>query len=658
MGASSGVRCGTLTGASALTDISLPLTSPAWVFLTIFLVALVMPIVAERLRLPGVLGLVLGGLLVGPQVLGLLELPGLVSQLGGFGILYLMFLAGLELDLEVLARDKEHAVVFGILTFLLPISVGIATNLAFGFGVAAAILIGSFWASHTPVVYPTIRRHGLASEPAVTATLGATIITNTLALMVLAVVVAVESSTRPPILIGLQLLGGFVVLGLVAFVLVPRLTLWFFRGLGQDGILRFLFVMVALLGVSVVADLGGTEPIVGAFFAGLALNRLVPNTGFLMGRIEFVGSAILIPMFLVSVGMLVDLSTVTDPRTLALAAAFTIVTITTKYAAAWIIGRIFGFDGPRVQVMFSLSVAQAASTLAAAIVGLRAGIIDETAVNATLLVVLITVIVASWSAGRAADQIPVAISVSSTKLGRKVLVPVARLDSTNRLIELALMLARSDGGTVVPLHVVTTRDAESVAQGRTMQVAAEQFISSFGAESAGLVRIDVSIVRGISNASLETEASAVLIGWTETSATRRSVLGSVVDDVVSRVPAPVIVGHLPHLNFDRVLVEEVKGASPVEIQAARDLAIRIGRAYSAKVAAWWIHGPGPVESPLPKDNQIREGDLVVLAAPGGPDFSRSIAHHVAAAPHRAVLAIRAYAEIPAGFKPMSELFRD
>jgi nucleotide-binding universal stress UspA family protein len=286
------------------------------------------------------------------------------------------------------------------------------------------------------------------------------------------------------------------------------------------------------------------------------------------------------------------------------------------------------------------------------------GIIDETAVNATLLVVLATIIVASWSAGRSADKIPVAVSGSSSKLGRHVLVPVARLEGIDRLIELALMLARADAGTVIPLHVVTTRDAESVARGRQMQVAAEQFISSFGAESAGVVRIDASIVRGISHASLETDASVVLIGWTETSATRRTVLGSVVDDVVSRVPAPVVVAYLPHLTFDRVLVVEVKGASPIEIGAARDLAIRVGRSNSTKVAAWWIHGPGPVESPLPKDTQIRPGDLVVLAAPGGPDFTKTINDFVSASPEQSLLAIRAYAESPNGFVPMSELFRD
>jgi Kef-type K+ transport system membrane component KefB/nucleotide-binding universal stress UspA family protein len=628
------------------------------VFLTIFLVALVMPIVAERLRLPGVIGLVLGGLVVGPQVLGLIELPGLVSQLGGLGILYLMFLAGLELDLEVLGKAKRHAIVFGLLTFALPFVVGTAANLALGFGVAAAILVGSFWASHTLVAYPIIRRHGLAGDPAVTATLGATIITDSLALMVLAIVVAVEESGSTPALIAARLFIGFVLLGIVAFVLVPKLTLWFFRGLGQDGILRFLFVMVCLLGVSVVADLGGTEPIVGAFFAGLALNRLVPNTGFLMRRIEFVGSAILIPIFLISVGMLVDLSVVTDPDTLLLAAAFTAVTVGTKYAAAWMTGRTFGFDKPRIQVMFSLSVAQAAATLAAAVVGFRAGIIDEKTVNAALLVILVTVIIASWSASRAAQKIPVTPAASTARLGGNVLVPVARLDATHHLLELALMIARADAGTVIPLHVVTQRDAASVAQGRETQVAAEQFISSSGAESVGIVRIDSSIVRGISHATLETAATMVLVGWTETSTTRRTVLGSVVDDVVSRVPAPVVVAHLPHLRFDRVLLVEVKGASPVEIAAAHDLAIRVSRSYSTKVAARWLHEPGFPGIPVATDDTITDQDLVVIAAPGGSEFTRSIDDFVNAAPNQAILAIRSYAESPNGFASVSEMMRD
>lgn len=641
-----------------MTDISLPLTAPAWVFLTLFLVALVMPIAAERIRLPGVLGSVLGGLIVGPQVLGLLELPGLVTQLGGFGILYLMFLAGLELDLEALGRDKRHAVVFGLLTFAIPILVGTATNLVLGFGLAAAILIGSFWASHTPVVYPIIRRYGLASDPSVTVTLGATFITNTLALIVLAVVVAVEASGSPPALVAIRLIFGFAVLSGVAFQLVPKLTLWFFRGLGQDGILRFLFVMVCLLGVSVVADLAGTEPIIGAFFAGLALNRLVPNTGFLMRRIEFVGSAILIPVFLVSVGMLVDISTVTDPRTLVLAGAFTAVTVVTKYAAAWITGRLYGFDRPRVEMMFSLSVAQAASTLAAAIVGLRAGIIDETAVNATLLVILLTIVIASWTAGKAAQTIPLPASTGPSRLGSRVLVPVARLDTTDRLMELALRLARTDAGSVIPLHVVTTRDSAAVARGRKLQLAAERFISSHGAEADGVVRIDSSVVRGISHAALETEASVVLIGWTETSTTRRTVLGSVVDDVVSRVPAPVVVAYLPHMDFDRVLLVEVKGASPIELQSARDLATRVGRSYSAKVAAWLIHEPTSDEAVLPTDSEIRERDLIVIAAPGGPEFTRTIDHLVSASPNQPLLAIRWYAETPTGYASLSEMQTD
>ena len=540
------------------------------------LVALVFPIVAERLRLPGVLGLVIGGLIIGPQVLGLLELPGLVAQLGGFGVLYLMFLAGLELDLDVLGRNRRQAGAFGALTFALPLSVGAGVALMVGFALPAALLIGSFWASHTLVAYPTVRRHGLARDPSVTATLGATVITDTLALIVLAVVVAVESSGSPPLILGIRLGIGLAALGFVAFVVVPRITVWFFRGLGQDGVLRFLFVMCSLLGVAALADLAGSEPIVGAFFAGLALNRLVPDSGFLMRRIEFVGSSLLIPIFLISVGMLIDLSVVTESRTLSLAAAFTAVTIGTKYAAAWITGRLFGFDTAQVNVMFSLSVAQAAATLAAAVIGFEAGVIGETTVNAALLVILVTVLVASWSAGRAAPKVVPPPAVVQ-KLGRSVLVPIANLDAATHLIEFALSVARADGGSVVPLHVVTTATPTAIAAGRALQATAEHMVAAHGAEVEGIVRIDASVVRGIANAVLEADASLVVIGWTETSQARRAVLGSVVDDVVARVPAPVVVASLPHLDLDRVVIVAAKGASPVELTAADELATRIGR---------------------------------------------------------------------------------
>jgi len=639
-----------------LPDIILPLTSPAWVFFTLMLVALVLPAVAERFQLPGVIGLVLGGLVVGPQVLGLLELEGLVAQLGGFGVLYLMFLAGLELDLDVLERGKRSAGVFGVLTFLLPITVGTLAALMLDFGAAAAILIGSFWASHTLVAYPTVRRHGLARDPAVTATLGATIITDSLALMVLAAVVAVETSTNPPVILALRLIVGLLVLGVVAFVVLPRLTIWFFRGLGQDGVLRFLFVMCGLLGTAVVADLAGTEPIVGAFFAGLALNRLVPDSGFLMRRIEFVGSSFLIPIFLISVGMLIDLSVLTELRTLGLALVFTTVTVVTKYSAAWITARFFGFDRPQVGVMFSLSVAQAAATLAAAVVGLEAGVIGEETVNAALLVILVTVLLSSWTAGRSAPRVQAPPALAQ-KLGRNVLVPIARLDAAPRLVDLALMVARADGGAVVPLHVVTSAGPEAIDRGRELQSAADRLVARQGAEVAGVVRLDASVVRGIANAVLENDASLVVIGWTATSHARRAALGSVVDDVIARVPAPVAVAHLPHLDLQRIVLVELKGASPAETAAATELAARVGRSAGLSTVTCSPAEPNALRSlPQIDADAITDRDLVVLAAPGGDEFAATFGAMVESRPERPLVAIRAYADAPAGFTTYSDIF--
>lgn len=641
-------------------EFSLPFDSPAWVFLTLMTVALAFPIAAERLRLPGVLGLVLGGLIVGPQVLGLLELPGLVAQLGGFGVLYLMFLAALELDLEVLKQGIRRTAVFGILTFVIPITLGIAVSLAAGFRVAAAVLIGSLWASHTLVTYPTIRRHGLTRDPAVTATLGATIVTDVLALLVLAVVVALERSDNPPTAIGIRLALGMVVLGAVAFVLIPRLTLWFFRGLGQDGILRFLWVMCALLGVAVVADLAGTEPIVGAFFAGLALNRLIPDAGLLMRRIEFVGSSLLIPIFLISVGMLIDLSVVREARTLALAAAFSAVTIIAKYAAAWITGRVFGFGRSRINVMFSLSVAQAAATLAAAVIGFEAGIIDEPTVNAALIVVLVTVLLASWTAGRAVPRVETE-PAATPKIGRRVIVPISNLDTAAGLVDLALTAARVDRGTVIPLHVVTEPDPASMADGARLRAEVETIARRRGAEVTGTIRVDVSVVAGISNTVMESDASLVVVGWTEASSVRRAVLGSLVDEIAARVPAPVAVSHLPHMDVDRVVIIDVAGASPVEIAVARRLGLHLARSGGWKIGLacrdpneFAPGGPFLLVSTA----DFRRRDLIVVAAPGGADFARVIGELVTEHAQRPLVAIRAFAGTPNNFTPVAQMFGD
>ena len=267
----------------------------------------------------------------------------MVDSLGHIGLLYLMFLAGLELDLNVFARLRQAAIQFGLLTFALPMAFGFVGARWLGFDLPASILIGSLWASHTLVMYPIMQRFGITADPAVATTVGATVITDTLALLVLAVV-ASGATGEGGLASNLALLVGLGVLALYCAFVLTFLTRWFFGGLGQDRTLRFVFVLAAFLSASFVAELGGIEGIVGAFFAGLALNRLVPNGGPLMDRVEFFGGALFIPAFLVSVGLLIDPTVLADPRTWQLAIVFAISLVLGKGGAALAIGRIRRFS--------------------------------------------------------------------------------------------------------------------------------------------------------------------------------------------------------------------------------------------------------------------------------------------------------------------------
>lgn len=540
-------------------------SSPAWVFFVLAVVMLLGPLVAERVRLPGVIGLVVGGLVVGDQGLDLLQRAGPVEVVGGVGLLYLMFLAGLELDLDVLERHRRSAFGFGLLTFAIPITMGTTAALVLGFEVPASVLIGSLWASHTLVAYPIVRRHGLAADPAVAATVGATVITDTLALLVLAVIAgSVESGGLGWGLLlrlgpGLLLLIGFTVW------ILPRLAAWFFRGLGQERVLRFLFVLAGFLSASVLAELVGVEGIVGAFMAGLALNRLVPNGGALMQRVEFVGSALLIPIFLVSVGMLIDLRVVSDPETIGLAAVFTGVAIAGKWLAAWIAGRLFGFGRTQVTVMFSLSAAQAAATLAATVVAFELGLFGEQVVNAVLVVILVTVVLTSWSANRASPRVERA-DAAVGKIGRSVVVPIANPGMAPNLVRLAVRIARADGGSVLPLHAVTSTEPDRILSARMLMADVEVMLRRLGDDVEGLVRVDSSVASAVVHTVSETDASLVLVGWKLESTARDRLLGTVLDELVGRAPAPVAAAWLPQMAFERIVLD-LGGLAPASPDA-------------------------------------------------------------------------------------------
>jgi Kef-type K+ transport system membrane component KefB len=374
--------------------VDFPPESAEWTFFVAAVVLLLGPVVAQRFGLPGLVGIVLGGTLVGPFVLDWVAREGIVEALGELGLLFLMFLAGLELDLDEFARNRRPALTFGALTFTIPFVLGLLLVLPFGYGFATAALYGSLWASHTLVSYPIVQEHKLTRHRAVGMAAGGTVITDTLALFVLAVVVgSVDSDDRPAVIFLLLTLGLVVLAAYCAFIL-PAIGRWAFAHLGEGRAPRFLFLLAALTSAALVADRVGLEGIVGAFFAGLALNRLVPSGSELMETTELIGGVLLVPFFLLSTGMLLDPEQFTEPDVLVIAGASLAIVLGGKATASCLSGRLAGFDLSEVKLVFGLTVAQAAATLAAVTIGTEVGIFDEDLLSATLVVVLVTVIVA------------------------------------------------------------------------------------------------------------------------------------------------------------------------------------------------------------------------------------------------------------------------
>ena len=531
--------------------IEFPPDSAEWVFFVSFTVILVGPLIFERLGFPGIVGVILGGLLVGPGVLDWVQRAGVVESLGDLGILFLMFLAGLELDLDEFAANRRGALTFGAFTFTIPFVLGIVVAASFDYGLATAMLFGSLWASHTLVAYPIVQEHGLLRDRAVGIAGGGTVMTDTLALSVLAIVAGSQASNDRPALILLEVAVGIAVLAAFCAFVLPWVTRWVFAGVGQHRGARFLFIVVALTAAALVADRAGIEGIVGAFFAGLALNRLVPSRSRLMEQIEFVGGVLLIPFFLLSTGMLIDPEAFTERRVIAIALISLAVVFVGKLIAALVSTRILGLSRPQGRLLFGLSLAQAAATLAAVTIGVDIGLFDTPLLNATLIVVLVTVLVSSIVTRSAARRIEPP-RVQGERLAETVFVPVDVVDDA-AVVELAARLAMAKGGNVL-VGAVATVAGDQLNSARERARAAERQAAGLGAEASSVVRVDDSEASGLAAIIAEHGVSLMVTGWRRAAVAADMVLGGQAVDLVALADVPVLAVVAARGELRRVVV--------------------------------------------------------------------------------------------------------
>lgn len=418
------------------------------------------PRVAEWLRLPGLVGLIAVGAALGPSSLGWIRAEGFVATVGAAGLLYLMFLAGVELDLRTFVQNRNTALTFGVLTFVIPFGLAVAVGvLVLDLGAAPAALIGAMWASHTLIALPVAKDAGLGSTRSVGVSVAATVITDVLALVVLAVASAGasgEQSGGAAHHAPLPLWAGLPLLAVACLVVLPRATRWAFSSVVHSRTQRFAWLLAAMAGGGVVALAGGVEGLVGAFLAGIGVNRSVPTGSSLMEHLEFVGNAILIPAFLVSVGLSIDPAALMDPGTLGRAAVFVAVVVAGKTVAATAAGRLFGYSRRETGLMACLTIGQAAATLAIAKVGVATGLLSQEILDAAVVTVVVSVLITSigtrWMARRLDSK-----GSDSPSLGARVLVLAPNPAEVEPVASLVAAIAEPDGGLVVPFVAETAR---------------------------------------------------------------------------------------------------------------------------------------------------------------------------------------------------------
>jgi Kef-type K+ transport system membrane component KefB/mannitol/fructose-specific phosphotransferase system IIA component (Ntr-type) len=522
--------------------LSLPITDPVLIFALVMVLMLISPLLSKRLRLPATVGLILAGMLVGPSVTGLLERDITINLLGTVGLLYLIFTAGVSLDIDQFQKLRGRSVFFGLTSVALPFALAYAGGVwVLGFDVNPALLLGAIVGSHTLLAFPLANKLGIGRNPAVTVTVGGTIVTDFISLMVLGFVIA---AVRDPDIdpgFWLAFLGSIAVFMVAAVLVIPRLARWFFQTVTGETEADYVFVLAILFVTAYLAKLAGLAPIIGAFISGLLLNRLVPDTSPLMNRIQFMGNALFIPFFLISVGMLVDVNVMTSMEVWMLALVFIAMVVLGKGGAAWTAGLALRFNFRQIAVMAGLSIPQAAATLAVTLIGFEMGLFDILTVNAVVIMILVTCLIGPGLVDHYGRRLAIEGQdsvIQTDRTPQRILVPLANPTTAENLMDISFAIRdMRSKEPVFPLTVV--RDGPDVQRAVAMSenMLAHSVIYAAGADIpvTPITRVDQNIASGITRAVKERRISTVIIGWNGERTTADHIFGSVLDQLLDQV---------------------------------------------------------------------------------------------------------------------------
>lgn len=535
-----------------LAAITLPLTDPVLKFLLILVIILAAPLLLNKLRIPHLLGLIIAGAIIGPNGFNLVLRDSSIILSGTAGLLYIMFLAGLEIDLGDFKKNKWKSLTFGMYTFLVPMALGTLVGLyVLNFSMLTSILLASMFASHTLIAYPIISKLGITKDKAVGITVGGTMITDTLALLVLTVIVEMAVGDVDDWF--WYRLGAAIIL-FFAFVMIvfPIVGRWFFKRC-EDNVSQYIFVLVMVFLGAYLAELAGLESIIGAFLAGMALNRLIPSTSPLMNRVEFVGNAIFIPFFLIGVGMLIDYRAFfTNWDTIKVGAVMIVVATVAKFVAAWLTQKTFRMSVDQRRVIFGLSNAQAAATLAAVMVGYNVilgetptgepiRLLNESVLNGTILMILVTCTMASFSAQKGAHNIAMN-DVSEEKEGtgehqERILIPVSYEKNVTELVNLSTAIkSKKNKNGLFALNVINNQASDDKAFKQSKKVLNMAVTTASATDNVlqDLLRYDLNVANAIISVIKEQGITDLVLGLHQGKGVVFSFLGNMTEAILGQ----------------------------------------------------------------------------------------------------------------------------
>lgn len=514
----------TLASHIALTT---PIEDPILKFLLIMTIILGTPLILNKLKIPYLLGLIIAGAVIGPHGLNLVLRDSSIILSGSAGMLYILFTAGLEMDMADFKQSSVRSLAFGLYTYIFPMLFGVLSGYGIlGYSLPSSLLLGALFASQTLIAYPIISKLGITRDKAVTIAVGGTIIVDILALVTLTVVTGLATGSTDTTF-WYRLGASIAACSFVILWFFPRLGRWFFKRC-SDNVSQYVFVLVIVFSGAFLTQLAGLEPIIGAFLSGLAMNRLIPSTSPLMNRVEFVGNAIFIPFFLLSVGMLIDYRAIFSGwETLEVAAVMIVMVTLSKYLAAVLTAKSFRLSKQQMQMLFGLSVAHVAGTLAVVMVGYNLilgyeadgtpiRLLGEAVLNGTILMILVTCTISTFTTQRAAHRIAIEGPQAERRAetGEHVLIPVSHPKTVAEAVGLGIAVTKQKHRSLYALKAIDNQSAseEEVANAEKMLHVAADASAAAGIHMHTLLRYDVNIVNAIVSVVRERNITDLVLG--------------------------------------------------------------------------------------------------------------------------------------------------